>query len=151
MKPCEPSEIEAIAWLGRSLRDNPRGPASVSLAAEQIKGGHGERLFKELLNARREVEADEDTVVIATMTALEAMMSVNPGVAGYLMARLFPVAGRRYLHSIADGIDLWIDASTSADLADALSRLAHEGVRPLLRKRYESWAAKIRESQRPPG
>ncbi len=151
MKHLEPHELEAIAQLGRALRDDPRNRASLSLAAAQIESGRGEHLFKALLDARREGEADEEAAVLATMTSLDAMMRIDPGVAGYLMARLFPVAGRRYLHQVADAIDLWIDASTSAELADTLTRLANEGVRPLLRKRYEAWSAKIRQSRGQPG
>jgi hypothetical protein len=81
------------------------------------------------------------------MTSLETMMRTNPSGAGYLMARLFPIAGARYLHHIADAIDLYLVASTSDDLAKLLTRLAKEGVRPRLQKRYEMWALQIREAR----
>jgi len=146
VKALEASVVEAMARLGRALRDDPRNRASVSLAAEHIRCGHGERLFQQLRGPRHEDGSDDDAELISMMTALEAMMDTDASVAGYFMARLFPIVGRRYLHAVADAIDLWLDASTSVPLADALTALAAEGVRPRLRKRYEGWAAKIRRT-----
>ena len=97
-----------------------------------------------MLEAQREGGDDEPAAIVAMMSSLEAMMDASPGVAGYLMARLQPLAGRRRLHATYDGIELWMAESRSDALAESLTRLAGEGVRPLMRKRCEAWAARIR-------
>jgi len=106
MKKAEHQELDRIAALARSLRDDSRDAASLSSAAELIADGHGRLLFEALLEAQRDGVDDEDTAIIATMSLLENMMDENPGVAGYLMARLHPVAERRYLQATRDGIEL---------------------------------------------
>ena len=61
-------------------------------------------------------------------------MDANPGVAGYLMARLYPIAARHHLNHIGDAIGLWMRAGAGDDLAENLTRLANEGVGPTSRR-----------------
>lgn len=143
-------ELEAVAALARSLNNDPLGITALSEAAERIAAGQGRPLFDALLATWRHNE-DEDAAVVAMMGSLEKMMDVSPGVAGYLMARLHPVAGRRYLHSTRDGIELWMWESRSPDVADSLMRLAQEDVRPRLRESCEEWATRIRSHMQDEG
>ena len=62
-------------------------------------------------------------------------------VSSYLMARLYPIARHRYLHAVFDRIGLWMGDKANDDLAESLTRLANEGVRPQLQKTYRAWAA----------
>ncbi len=71
-------------------------------------------------------------------------MDVEPCVAGYLMARLYPLAGQEYAHDVYNGIELWMHNSDSMALADALNALSEESVRPMLRRSYREWAEVIR-------
>ena len=146
MKKLTVEETKAINTLARALAANPGDRASVEATAEQIAGGKGEHVFKALLDARRGDDTDENEIMTSTLSSLETMMATSPSVAGYLMARLFPVAGGRYFHHVADAIDLHMVASTSAELAAVLMTLAKEGVSPRLQKRYEIWAAQILEA-----
>jgi hypothetical protein len=83
----------------------------------------------------------------AAMPLLETMMDASPGVGGYLMATLYPIAARRKLNHINDAIGLWMVNSTSEELAESLTRLAKEGPRPSsLRRIYAAWAENIRKS-----
>ncbi len=148
MKKPEPQLLTRIAALARSLCDDPRDAATLSSAAEVIAEGQGRLLFEAVLEARKDPMADnDDAAIVATMSSLEKMMDANPGVAGYLMARLHPIAGARYLHATCEGIELWMWHSTSVDVAESLMRLVHEGVRPRLRKNYEKWADRIRKQR----
>jgi hypothetical protein len=142
MTKLDVGEAAVVAALARTLVLDPCASAALDAAAAHIAAGRGEHLFRALLAARP--DDDGDAAVADTMATLESMTDARPAVAGYLMARLFPLAGRRYLHHIADGIDLHMDASASTALADALEGLAAEGVRPLLQKRYREWATTIR-------
>lgn len=132
--------------LARALVDAPREPSALDAAAARIAAGRGAHLLAALLAVRR--IDDADAAIVETMATLEAMMPARAEVAGYLLARLFPVAGARYLHHVADAIDLHMDASVSGGLADSLQALAREGVRPRLQKRYLQWEAAIRRRAR---
>ncbi|MDB4928827.1 MAG: hypothetical protein JWM10_1311 [Myxococcaceae bacterium] len=136
--------LPADAALARSLVLTPRDPTALDAAAAQVAAGRGEHVLAALLEARSDGDGEADAAIVDAMSTLEAMMPARPAVAGYLMARLHPVAGGRYLHHVADAIDLHMDASASAGLADSLSALAAEGVRPRSRKRYLQWEAAIR-------
>jgi hypothetical protein len=133
--------------LARALAGAPRRAVLLSSAAQQIADGKGELLFAALLRVLQGPGGDETSAVVATMPLLEAMMDESPGVAGYLMARLYPIAARRRLHHTYDAIDLWMHETTSDDLAESLTRLADEGVRPRMRARYQEWAARIRSAR----
>ncbi|MDI3288315.1 hypothetical protein [Polyangium sp. 15x6] len=146
-----PAEVEAIAKLARTIGENPRDRESLSLAAEQIATGNGELVFNGLFDTQRGTDGDDASAINGTMSLLESMMGTSPGVGGYLMARLYPIARRRYFHHTCDAIELWMADSTSEELAENLSRLAKEGVRPVLRRSYEAWAAQIRQFRKPAG
>src|SRR5262249_54829102 len=120
--------------------------AALSAARAIIDKGNGEALFKALFDSLKsdDPESDEIPAITAMMPLLEKMEPHEPAVSGYLMARLLPIASRRYFHDVADAIGLYMVASTSQELEETLLRLAKEGVRPLLQKQYTSWAAAIR-------
>lgn len=131
--------------LARALLAGPRDRSSLDAAAALIAAGHGEQLFDALLDTRRDADGViHDGTITDTMTSLEAMMTGRPDVAGYLMARLSPVASGRYLHHVVDAIDLHMDASASGELAESLEALSREGVRPRSQRRCLQWAAAIR-------
>jgi hypothetical protein len=143
-----PAEVEAIAKLTRALGENPRDRGSLSSAFSQIVAGKGDLIFKALFDAQRGPDGDEASAIASTMSLLEALMDTSPGVGGYLMGRLYPIARRRYFHHTCDAIELWMDASRSDELADNLSKLANEGCGPKLQATYEAWAAHIRNSRK---
>ena len=144
-----PDAIETIAKLARSLRETPCDRPSLSSAAEQIGDGKGRLVLKALLEAQGGSDSDEKSAVIATMPLLETMMDASPGVAGYLMATLYPIAARRKLNHINDTIGLWMVNSTSEEVAESLTRLANEGTPPSsVRRIYAAWAENIRKSHR---
>lgn len=144
----EPKQHEAIVELARALSKNPRDREALSLAARWIADGGGRALFDALLDVQRNQVVDEPAAVSGMMSLLEAMMSASVSVAGYLMARLYPIAGQRRSHATYNAIELWMSESTDVELADVLMQLANEGVRPKLRTRYEGWATNVRERQR---
>jgi hypothetical protein len=142
-----PDQMETITKLVRTLCETPHDHASLSSAAEQIANGNGNLVLEALLKARGGSEFDEKSAVIATMPLLETMMDASPGVAGYLMARLYPIAARRKLNHIDDAIGLWMVNSASEELAESLTMLANEGTRPSsLRRIYAAWAENIRRA-----
>lgn len=131
--------------LARALMADPRDRAALDGAAAQIAAGRGARLLAALVDARRDAHgAVTDASIVGTMATLEAVMPARSAVAGYLMARLSPVASARYLHHVADAIDLHMDASASGELADALEALAGEGIRPRTQRHCRQWADAIR-------
>ncbi len=132
------------AALARALVASPRDASTLDAAAALIAAGRGEALLDALLDARRVDETLGDAAIVETMLTLEAVMPARPDVAGYLMARLYPLAGKRFLHHIADAIGLHLHASASVALADTLTRLAGEGLRPQSQRRLHAWAEAIR-------
>jgi hypothetical protein len=138
-------EYQESTILAQALGERPQDREALSQSAAQIANGKGRALFESLLDVARGQSDDETAAIPRMMSWLEAMMSARAGVAGYLMARLYPIAGQRHLHATYDAIDLWMHESTSIELANFLVKLADEGVRPKLRARYESWAKGIRD------
>jgi len=132
--------------VAERLREGPHDPEALSLAADYIASGNGAALFDALSNEIQRHSEDKDSPVPAMMLLLQQIMDSNSMVAGYLMARLYPLAGRHYYSHIYDAIELWMYHSTSIELADALQRLAVEGIRPALRKRYGAWSETIRQN-----
>ena len=53
-------------------------------------------------------------------------------------------AGAAKDHTTFDAIELWMEQVASAELANALDRLAGEHVRPKMRSRYQAWSNAIR-------
>jgi hypothetical protein len=146
-------EIEAIAKLARKLHEAPLDRASLSLAAALIADGRGDVLLKALLDPQwdelaGDIATKEKSAITATNRLLETMMSASPGVAGYLMLKLSPLARRHHMSHISDGIDLHISASASEELAESLMLFASEGFGPPRRKHYEDLAANIRENMK---
>lgn len=125
-----------LTELATHLIATPTEPVLLAAAAAHLQAGAGEALFEALLEAR-------GGDARATMTTLEAMFDARPAVAGYLMARLLHVAGRQKHHSVYDAIGLWMDDCADPALAAALTRLADEGVRPLLAHQCRTWAERI--------
>jgi hypothetical protein len=146
MKRVDPLEAKAIDEVVLSLRERPMSRTRLASARAIIDKGNGEALFKALFDSLRSEhpESEEIPAITSLMPLLESMYDLEPVVAGYLMARLRPVASRRFFHNVADAIDLYMVSSTSEELAETLLRLAEEGVRPRLQKLYASWAAAIR-------
>jgi hypothetical protein len=139
------SEKEAIDKFAEDLSDETSNPKELSAAAKAIENGNGALVLDAMLDVQRTNLADEQEVILGTMSQLEKIFDAKPEVAGYLMARLYPLASRRFLHQTCDAIALWIDHSRSPALADNLVRLSNEGVRPQLQKLYQSWAEQIRD------
>lgn len=125
-----------LTELATRLIATPTERVLLVAASAHIQAGSGEALFEALLEA-----AGGDAR--ATMTTLEAMFDARPAVAAYLMARLLLVASHQKHHSVYDAIGLWMDDCADPTVAVALTRLADEGVRPLLANQCRTWAEHI--------
>ncbi|RKH96054.1 hypothetical protein [Corallococcus exiguus] len=140
---------DSIRLVASEWVEGPPRSDVLSAAAQIVDDGGGASLFDGL---RKQVglHAEDYELVRRLMLLLEAAMDVEPRVAGYLMARLYPLAGRKCAHDVYNAIELWMDASDSMALADALMALSAEPVRPMLKKCYREWAEGIkkRASQR---
>ncbi|WP_147469457.1 hypothetical protein [Corallococcus sp. AB045] len=124
--------------------EGPHRSNVLAAAAQIVDEGDGASLF-DALRKQVGLHAEDYELVRRLMLLLEAAMDVEPRVAGYLMARLYPLAGRKYAHDVYNAVELWMDASDSMALADALMALSEEPVRPLLRKCYREWAEGIKK------
>ncbi len=98
-----------------------------------------------LLKAIKIRTGAEDVPVAEAMIVLEEIADASPVVAAYLMARLYPVAGRKRYHEVFNGIELWIQHFDGVGVAEVLRRLGQEGVRRSLGTRYSAWATAIEE------
>jgi len=125
-----------LTELVTRLIATPTEPVLLAAASAHLQSGAGEALFDALLDAH-------GGDARATMTTLEKMFDARPAVAGYLMARLLYVASGQKHHSVYDAIGLWMDDCADPTLAAALTRLADEGVRPLLADQCRAWAEHI--------
>jgi len=132
-----------------ALRRSPTDRATLCLAAAAIGRGEGKLLFEVLFGSLKSADpgSEEIPAIAAMMPMLETMWLADPSVAGYLMARLLPVAARRPIHAVADAIHLHLEASASEELATVLSNLATEGVSPRLQTHCLAWAAAIRRNR----
>lgn len=139
-KSSKESELELL--VASSLHDAPWDGDSLLLAERLIAEGKGRDLFEALVDESRGHGQD---VVCSVMALLERMMDASPRVAAYLMARLYPLAGRAREHETYRGIELWMHGLSVIGVADILKSLATEGVRPALKSRYEEWARLIEE------
>ncbi|MFP2899321.1 hypothetical protein [Corallococcus sp. 4LFB] len=135
---------EFIQWVATELVESPHRTDVLSAATQILDEGEGASLF-EALRKQVGLHAEEYELVRRIMLLLESMMDVQPRLAGYLMARLYPLAGRKYAHDVYNAIELWMKASDSVALADALMSLCAEPVRPMLRKSYQEWAEGIKK------
>jgi hypothetical protein len=84
--------------------------------------------------------------VLSVMTMLESMFDDAPAVGAYLMARLYKLAAHARDHETRMAIGLWIEGSKSNEVAEVLRKLASEGIRPMLVKRYLQWAEDLESS-----
>ncbi|NPC53682.1 hypothetical protein HPC50_42375 [Corallococcus exiguus] len=132
-----------IRFVASELVEDPHSSDVLSAAAKIVDEGGGAALFDALL-AQVGLNAEGYELVRRIMLLLEAAMDVEPRVAGYLMAKLYPLASQKYAHDVYDAIGLWMSNSDSMALADVLMVLSAEPVRPLLWKSYQEWAEGIR-------
>jgi hypothetical protein len=147
MKAPKPTteELKESAEIARALRANPRDREAVSSAETRIASGRGKTLFEALFDAyRTEPDRHEESTIRSMNTALEAMWGESQAVAGYLMARLQPIASRWCHHTEFDGIGLILASADDVRLASFLDQLAKEGVRPRTQIRCLELAASIR-------
>jgi hypothetical protein len=128
--------------VASSLRDSPSDGDSLVFAERLICEGKGRALFEALVHESR---GDLQDVVANVMGQLEQMMDASPRVASYLMARLYPLAGRARDHETYRRIELWMHDISVIGVAQVLRSLAREGVRPALKSRYEEWARLMEE------
>lgn len=137
--------IISIDNLARQLKCDPCRSDALSAAKEFIDNGTGTILFNAFLQCIKEQSTSPEIALIAMMRLLERMTDRNPTVAGYFMAKLYPLADRMGIHEIYHAIELWMHQSTSVDLARTLRQLASESIRPALRIRYLKWGEKIEQ------
>jgi hypothetical protein len=116
--------------------------AALEEARGRLAGGDGAALFDAMF--ARQTGDEGASRVSALMKVLERLAGVAADVGGCLMARLHPLAARHEAHSTYDAIELWMFDATSPAVADALTRLASEGVRLRLQERCRAWAGAIR-------
>lgn len=121
----------------------PHDRDALSAAAQIVDEGGGPALFDAL---RKHVGLDGEGVELVhrIMLLLEAAMDVQPRLGGYLMLKLYPLAGRKGAHEVYNAIELWMDASDSMAVADVLMKQSEE-VGPSRRRRYQEWAERIRK------
>ncbi len=146
MSKLSSEECEIISTLIKKFIDCPDDKEVLSSVAVYIDAGMGAQIFNMLLNKGLDAEKRKEIQIVKTMSFLEKLMDISPVIAGYLMGRLYPMAGKMHLHEVCDAIELWMHANKDENLAGSLMKLANEGVRPLLQKRYIAWATRIREN-----
>jgi hypothetical protein len=127
------------------LQRNPHSECVLSVFGRRIADGEGRTLFRELTAVLQEQESDDSAAYARLLGLLDRIWEVNPGIAGYLMGRLFPAASKRMLHNVCDGIDLRMYECTSVEVAEALTQLAAEGT---YSKRCLEWVRQIRSQSR---
>jgi hypothetical protein len=101
-------------------RTSPLKEATVS-ARHFIESGQGLALFETLFKASGDSSEER---MAGTMTVLERVIDVAPGVGAYLMARLYRV--RSKAHHIRDSVNVWMSHLRSDDAALCLEKLAAE-------------------------
>jgi hypothetical protein len=130
--------------IADSLFESPSDADALASARQMILRGEGKAVFDSLVsNAKHTLSSDE--IVPSLMSLLEKASDSDPLVGAYLMARLYPFAGKKHDHKICNGIELWMHSLASAEVAEAIAQLARERVRPSLQTRYEGWANAIRK------
>jgi hypothetical protein len=77
------------------------------------------------------------------MKLLEELVEVDAVIAGYLMALLYPLASRQYLHETCDAIELWMHEIHDTRLAPLLKEAARRTDELDMKRRCEEWARAI--------
>ena len=140
--------LASIERLAALLFREPEDAAALESAERLLHAGHGSPLLAALLDHAGAPTSRVDAV-LGLMPKLESMMDAVPFVATYLMARLHPIAAQLHEHPVCDAIDLWMHSRNPAPSAEALQRLAREGLRPRFQKQLAEWLAVIEAHRRP--
>ena len=144
---------------GERMNERERAELACALVAPVVETSAIERaraltspsdddaLVVALLELVQLIEEREATsvVLVRVMTALERISDIDAVVGGRLMAARYPHADRAHAHAVCDGIELWIDAARSGELADIFDEFGHCPADPSQRARYARWAGSIRE------
>ncbi len=111
----------------------------VNVIAAAIQCDQGKAVFEKFIDELMVRNACKANAVALAMRILDQTMDVDSGVAGYLMARLYPVAARQRAHEVCNAIDLWMANVLSPSLVINLSKLQTEGVAPKFHRRIANW------------
>lgn len=118
-------------------------PAWIEVARQAIMKDAGHTLYKQFWRLHREGIDDKSSAAKGAMLTLERLWDHDQLVAGYLMALLLTDAASASRHDVVDAIWLYLENSSSQELASALDRASMKRGRES-RQKFAAVASKIR-------
>jgi hypothetical protein len=122
------------------IRNGDCTPNSLAvLQKAAIQTGSALELVKDLISGETATCENEVDSVSQAMLLIEALGKTDPVTACILMAHLWPIAGRLYMHDVCDAIDLWIWKYNSPELASHLRLIASLEKDQFIQQHFQSW------------
>lgn len=110
-----------------------------------VLSGKGKALFDAIVANEKMRQEGRRSIAHQVMPILEQVIDSSPRVGAYLMARLYPPAGRT-CHEVYNGIGLWMNSLATTEEAEVIAMLASETNGLALKKRYLEWSSHILEN-----